>query len=129
MSYPVALYLQDAHDIRQGIELVRYAETKGFDAVWQARLAGLLKALDGFVCHPCKDPRVAAGFLVAPLDDHFEVSILLRGSHHADRKTGAVEQSVCPTPGVLGAVDPGKIRFDQGAPTRLLVLDVGANIL
>ena len=36
MSYPVALYLQDAHDIRQGIELVRYAETKGFDAVWQA---------------------------------------------------------------------------------------------
>ncbi len=36
MSYPVALYLQDAHDIRQGIELVRYAEAKGFDAVWQA---------------------------------------------------------------------------------------------
>jgi hypothetical protein len=30
------LYLQDAHDIRQGIELVRYAESKGFDAVWQA---------------------------------------------------------------------------------------------
>jgi 5,10-methylenetetrahydromethanopterin reductase len=36
MSYPVALYLQDAHDIRQGIELVRHAEAKGFDAVWQA---------------------------------------------------------------------------------------------
>jgi 5,10-methylenetetrahydromethanopterin reductase len=36
MNYPVALYLQDAHDIRQGIELVRYAEAKGFDAVWQA---------------------------------------------------------------------------------------------
>jgi 5,10-methylenetetrahydromethanopterin reductase len=36
MSYPVALYLQDAHDIREGIELVRYAEAKGFDAVWQA---------------------------------------------------------------------------------------------
>jgi 5,10-methylenetetrahydromethanopterin reductase len=36
MTYPVALYLQDAHDIRQGIELVRYAESKGFDAVWQA---------------------------------------------------------------------------------------------
>ena len=32
----VALYLQDAHPIRQGIELVRYAESKGFDAVWQA---------------------------------------------------------------------------------------------
>ena len=36
MTYPVALYLQDAHDIRQGIELVQYAEARGFDAVWQA---------------------------------------------------------------------------------------------
>jgi len=36
MTYPVALYLQDAHDIREGIELVRSAEAKGFDAVWQA---------------------------------------------------------------------------------------------
>jgi 5,10-methylenetetrahydromethanopterin reductase len=32
----VALYLQDAHPIREGIELVRYAESKGVDAVWQA---------------------------------------------------------------------------------------------
>ena len=36
MTYPVALYLQDAHDIRDGIEIVRAAEAKGFDAVWQA---------------------------------------------------------------------------------------------
>jgi len=35
-DYPVALYLQDAHDMRQGIELVREAEAAGFDAVWQA---------------------------------------------------------------------------------------------
>ena len=32
----VALYLQDAHPMREGIELVQYAESKGFDAVWQA---------------------------------------------------------------------------------------------
>ncbi len=32
----VALYLQDAHPIRDGIEYVRYAESKGFEAVWQA---------------------------------------------------------------------------------------------
>ena len=32
----VALYLQDAHPMREGIELVRYAEQRGFDAVWQA---------------------------------------------------------------------------------------------
>ncbi len=36
MSTPVALYLQDAHTISEGIELVRYAEEQGFDAVWQA---------------------------------------------------------------------------------------------
>jgi 5,10-methylenetetrahydromethanopterin reductase len=32
----VALYLQDAHPIRDGIEYVRHAEEKGFEAVWQA---------------------------------------------------------------------------------------------
>lgn len=32
----VALYLQDAHDLRDGLEYVRYAEQKGFEAVWQA---------------------------------------------------------------------------------------------
>lgn len=36
MAQPVALYLQDAHPIRRGMELARYAETKGFHAVWQA---------------------------------------------------------------------------------------------
>lgn len=36
MSFPVAMYLQDAHPIREGMELARYAEAKGFAAVWQA---------------------------------------------------------------------------------------------
>jgi 5,10-methylenetetrahydromethanopterin reductase len=36
MTTPVALYLQDAHSITEGIELVRYAEQQGFDSVWQA---------------------------------------------------------------------------------------------
>jgi 5,10-methylenetetrahydromethanopterin reductase len=36
MNQPVALYLQDAHSIREGIDFVTYAESKGFDAVWQA---------------------------------------------------------------------------------------------
>lgn len=31
-----ALYLQDAHPIREGMEIVKYAEAKGFEAVWQA---------------------------------------------------------------------------------------------
>lgn len=32
----VALYLQDAHELRQAIEYVQYAEAHGFEAVWQA---------------------------------------------------------------------------------------------
>ncbi len=33
---PVALYLQDAHPVRAAMDFVRYAEDRGFDAVWQA---------------------------------------------------------------------------------------------
>jgi 5,10-methylenetetrahydromethanopterin reductase len=36
MSERVALYLQDAHDLRDGLDYVRYAEDRGFEAVWQA---------------------------------------------------------------------------------------------
>ncbi|MEW5986804.1 MAG: LLM class flavin-dependent oxidoreductase [Chloroflexota bacterium] len=38
MSSPdrVALYLQDAHPLADGIQYVQYAEAKGFEAVWQA---------------------------------------------------------------------------------------------
>jgi len=36
MSERVALYLQDAHDLRDGLDYVRYAEARGFEAVWQA---------------------------------------------------------------------------------------------
>jgi 5,10-methylenetetrahydromethanopterin reductase len=36
MSERVALYLQDAHDLRDGLDYVQYAEKRGFEAVWQA---------------------------------------------------------------------------------------------
>jgi 5,10-methylenetetrahydromethanopterin reductase len=36
MTQRVALYLQDAHDLRDGLEYVKYAEAHGFEAVWQA---------------------------------------------------------------------------------------------
>lgn len=32
----VALYLQDSHDLRDGLDYVQYAEEKGFEAAWQA---------------------------------------------------------------------------------------------
>ena len=36
MTERVALYLQDAHDLRDGLSYVKYAEERGFEAVWQA---------------------------------------------------------------------------------------------
>jgi 5,10-methylenetetrahydromethanopterin reductase len=36
MSDRIALYLQDSHDLRKGLDYVKYAEEKGFEAVWQA---------------------------------------------------------------------------------------------
>ncbi|MCX6054601.1 MAG: LLM class flavin-dependent oxidoreductase [Chloroflexi bacterium] len=36
MTQRVALYLQDAHDLREGLKIVQYAENRGFEAVWQA---------------------------------------------------------------------------------------------
>ena len=36
MATPAAIYLQDAHTIAQGMAFARYAEAKGFEAVWQA---------------------------------------------------------------------------------------------
>ena len=36
MKQRMALYLQDAHDLRDGLEYAQYAEKKGFEAVWQA---------------------------------------------------------------------------------------------
>lgn len=36
MADRVALYLQDAHSLQDAIKYVQYAETRGFEAVWQA---------------------------------------------------------------------------------------------
>jgi 5,10-methylenetetrahydromethanopterin reductase len=36
MKERVGLYLQDSHDLRDGLDYVRYAEEKGFEAIWQA---------------------------------------------------------------------------------------------
>lgn len=36
MTQRMAIYLQDSHDLRDGLEYVQYAESRGFEAVWQA---------------------------------------------------------------------------------------------
>ncbi len=35
-THRLALYLQDKHPLREAIDYVRYAESRGFEAVWQA---------------------------------------------------------------------------------------------
>ncbi|MBI5878584.1 MAG: LLM class flavin-dependent oxidoreductase [Chloroflexi bacterium] len=36
MTERVAIYLQDKHEIREGMQYAQYAEARGFEAVWQA---------------------------------------------------------------------------------------------
>jgi 5,10-methylenetetrahydromethanopterin reductase len=48
----VALYLQDAHPMREAIEHVRHAEARGFEAVWQA---------DSRLVRECSVPLAAFG--------------------------------------------------------------------
>ena len=45
MADRVALYLQDAHSIQDGIKFVQYAESRNFEAVWQAETSDDLRKL------------------------------------------------------------------------------------
>lgn len=59
----VALYLQDAHTLQEGIELVKYAEEKGFEAVWQAEsrlVRDCIVPMAAFAAHT-KTIKVASG--------------------------------------------------------------------
>ncbi len=61
MSTPVALYLQDAHPIREGMELVQYAEERGFDAVWQAESRLVREATVPMAAYLAVTERIKAG--------------------------------------------------------------------
>jgi 5,10-methylenetetrahydromethanopterin reductase len=61
VSRPVALYLQDAHPIREGIELVRYAEQLGFEAVWQAESRLVREATVPMAAFLSATERIRAG--------------------------------------------------------------------
>ena len=61
MTQSVALYLQDAHSIREGMEIVKYAESKGFDAVWQADSRLVRDALIPMSAFAAVTERIAIG--------------------------------------------------------------------
>ncbi len=57
----VALYLQDAHDLREGLDYVRYAEEKGFEAVWQAESRLVRDAIVPMAAYAAVTERIQVG--------------------------------------------------------------------
>ncbi len=57
----VALYLQDAHDLRDGLEYARYAEKRGFEAVWQAESRLVRDAIVPMAAYAAVTERIKVG--------------------------------------------------------------------
>ena len=57
----VALYLQDAHNLRDGLNIVRYAEQKGFEAVWQAESRLVRDAIVPMAAYAAVTERIIVG--------------------------------------------------------------------
>jgi 5,10-methylenetetrahydromethanopterin reductase len=57
----VALYLQDAHDLRDGLDYVRYAEKRGFEAVWQAESRLVRDAIVPMAAYAAVTERIKVG--------------------------------------------------------------------
>ncbi len=55
------MYLQDAHDLREAIEHVRYAEERGFAAVWQAESRLVREATVPMAAYAASTERIAVG--------------------------------------------------------------------
>lgn len=61
MTQRVALYLQDAHDLRDGLDYVRYAEQRGFEAVWQAESRLVRDAIVPMAAYAAVTERLKVG--------------------------------------------------------------------
>lgn len=61
MAERVALYLQDAHDLRDGLDYVRYAEGRGFEAVWQAESRLVRDAIVPMAAYAAVTERLKVG--------------------------------------------------------------------
>jgi 5,10-methylenetetrahydromethanopterin reductase len=57
----VALYLQDKHPIREGMEYARYAEDRGFEAVWQAESRLVREATVPMAAYAAVTDRIKVG--------------------------------------------------------------------
>jgi 5,10-methylenetetrahydromethanopterin reductase len=61
MSERIALYLQDAHDLRDGLDYSRYAEQCGFEAVWQAESRLVRDAIVPMAAYAAVTERIKIG--------------------------------------------------------------------
>jgi 5,10-methylenetetrahydromethanopterin reductase len=57
----VALYLQDKHPLAEAIEHVRYAESRGFEAVWQAESRLVRDAIVPMAAYAATTSRIKVG--------------------------------------------------------------------
>jgi len=57
----VALYLQDAHPIREGMKLAQFAEQHGFEAVWQAESRLVRDAIVPMAAYAAVTERIKVG--------------------------------------------------------------------
>lgn len=57
----VALYLQDKHPLREAIDYVRYAESRGFEAVWQAESRLVRDAIVPMAAYGATTERIKIG--------------------------------------------------------------------
>jgi len=60
-SHPSALYLQDKHSLREAIDYVRYAESRGFEAVWQAESRLVRDAIVPMAAYAATTDRIKVG--------------------------------------------------------------------
>jgi len=61
MKKRVALYLQDAHDLRDGLEYAKYAEEKGFEAIWQAESRLVRDAIVPMAAYAAVTEKIVVG--------------------------------------------------------------------
>ncbi len=61
MAGRVALYLQDAHDLRDGLDYARYAEQRGFEAIWQAESRLVRDAIVPMAAYAAVTERIKVG--------------------------------------------------------------------
>jgi len=63
----MALYLQDKHPIRDGMRYAQYAESKGFEAVWQAESRLVREATVPMAAYAAVTSRIKVGSGVIPI--------------------------------------------------------------